>query len=60
MKDIGENPNYGYTSFDHFGWALLTSVQLVTMDYWENVYFHVRVSPNLLFLVERISLSIIP
>ncbi|XP_065060331.1 sodium channel protein 1 brain-like isoform X2 [Rhopilema esculentum] len=41
FRDIGENPNYGYTSFDHFGWALLTSVQLVTMDYWENVYFHV-------------------
>ena len=44
MRDIGENPNFGYTSFDHFGWALLTSVQLVTMDFWEDVYFHVSLS----------------
>eukprot|EP00794_Sanderia_malayensis_P009765 gene9765-10764_t len=41
LPDIGDNPNYGYTSFDHFGWALLTSFQLVTMDFWENAYFNV-------------------
>ncbi|XP_055685880.1 sodium channel protein 60E isoform X1 [Lutzomyia longipalpis] len=35
---IGENPNYGYTSFDNFMWSMLTTFQLITLDYWENVY----------------------
>ncbi|CAH1797368.1 unnamed protein product [Owenia fusiformis] len=38
LPDIGSNPNYGYTSFDHFGWAMLTCFQLVTLDFWEDVY----------------------
>lgn len=38
LPDTGSNPNFGYTSFDHFGWAILTSLQLVTLDFWENVY----------------------
>ncbi|VDI64607.1 Hypothetical predicted protein [Mytilus galloprovincialis] len=38
LPDIGENPNYGYTSFDHFGWAMLTSFQLITLDFWEDSY----------------------
>jgi len=40
-KDIGPNPNYGYTHYDHFGWAVLTSFQLVHLDFWENVYEHI-------------------
>ncbi|KAK7492680.1 hypothetical protein BaRGS_00016159, partial [Batillaria attramentaria] len=38
LKNIGENPNYGYTNFDHFGWAMLTSFQLLTLDFWEDAY----------------------
>ncbi|XP_078592375.1 sodium channel protein type 4 subunit alpha B-like isoform X2 [Branchiostoma floridae x Branchiostoma japonicum] len=38
LPDIGINPNFGYTGFDDFGMALLTSLQLITLDYWENVY----------------------
>ncbi|XP_033123000.1 sodium channel protein 1 brain-like [Anneissia japonica] len=38
LPDIDPNPNYGYTSFDNFGWAMLTCFQLITLDYWENVY----------------------
>ncbi|KAJ7992171.1 hypothetical protein DPEC_G00275760 [Dallia pectoralis] len=34
----GQNPNYGYTSFDNFGWASLSLFQLMTRDYWENLY----------------------
>ncbi|VEN41812.1 unnamed protein product, partial [Callosobruchus maculatus] len=34
----GPNPNYGYTSFDNFLWSMLTTFQLITLDYWENVY----------------------
>ncbi|KAF7692502.1 hypothetical protein HF521_010112 [Silurus meridionalis] len=35
---IGRNPNYGYTSFDSFGWAFLALFRLMTQDYWENLY----------------------
>lgn len=44
LPDIGRNPNgaYGYTSFDNFGWAMLTCFQIFTLDYWENVYNLVR------------------
>uniref|UniRef100_A0A8C4NFX5 Sodium channel protein n=1 Tax=Eptatretus burgeri TaxID=7764 RepID=A0A8C4NFX5_EPTBU len=35
---VGENPNYGYTSFDTFGWAFLSLFRLMTQDYWENLY----------------------
>uniref|UniRef100_A0A8C0G2H6 Sodium channel protein n=1 Tax=Chelonoidis abingdonii TaxID=106734 RepID=A0A8C0G2H6_CHEAB len=34
----GRNPNYGYTSFDTFGWAFLSLFRLMTQDYWENLY----------------------
>ncbi|XP_050539645.1 sodium channel protein 60E-like isoform X2 [Daktulosphaira vitifoliae] len=35
---IGPNPNYGFTNFDNFLWSMLTTFQLITLDYWENVY----------------------
>ena len=38
----GRNPNYGYTSFDSFGWAFLTLFRLMTQDFWENLYMLVR------------------
>nr|KAF6353937.1 sodium voltage-gated channel alpha subunit 9 [Pipistrellus kuhlii] len=34
----GRNPDYGYTSFDTFGWAFLALFRLMTQDYWENLY----------------------
>ncbi|XP_064202786.1 sodium channel protein type 4 subunit alpha-like isoform X4 [Anguilla rostrata] len=34
----GRNPNYGYTSFDSFGWAFLALFRLMTQDCWENLY----------------------
>ncbi|XP_073701241.1 sodium channel, voltage-gated, type I-like, alpha [Garra rufa] len=34
----GSNPDYGYTSFDSFGWAFLSLFRLMTQDYWENLY----------------------
>lgn len=33
----GKNPNYGHTSFDTFGWSLLSSFRLLTQDYWDNL-----------------------
>ena len=37
-QGYGSNPNYGYTSFDTFGWALLSSFRLMTQDSWELLY----------------------
>ncbi|XP_064166777.1 sodium channel protein type 2 subunit alpha-like isoform X1 [Anguilla rostrata] len=37
-RKVGVNPNYGYTSFDNFGWAFLSLFRLMTQDYWENLY----------------------
>lgn len=38
---VGDNPNYGYTNFDNFAWSLVTAFQLITMDFWENVFNYV-------------------
>ncbi|XP_043241966.1 sodium channel protein para-like isoform X3 [Amphibalanus amphitrite] len=38
MEGFGPNPNYGYTTFDTFGYAMLASFRLLTQDYWENLY----------------------
>ncbi|XP_044074411.1 sodium channel protein type 4 subunit alpha B-like isoform X4 [Siniperca chuatsi] len=35
---VGRNPNYGYTSFDTFGWAFLALFRLMTQDYWEKLF----------------------
>ncbi|XP_069388610.1 sodium channel, voltage-gated, type I-like, alpha [Paralichthys olivaceus] len=37
-EKVGNNPDYGYTSFDTFGWAFLSLFRLMTQDYWENLY----------------------
>ncbi|KAJ8345448.1 hypothetical protein SKAU_G00296410 [Synaphobranchus kaupii] len=34
---VGPNPNYGYTSYDNFGWAFLALIRLMTKDFWENL-----------------------
>ncbi|XP_032298869.1 sodium channel protein type 5 subunit alpha-like [Coturnix japonica] len=34
----GKNPDFGYTSFDHFGWAFLSLFRLMTQDSWERLY----------------------
>ncbi|XP_048366610.1 sodium channel protein type 5 subunit alpha-like isoform X2 [Sphaerodactylus townsendi] len=34
----GENPDYGFTSFDTFGWAFLSLFRLMTQDCWERLY----------------------
>ena len=38
LSGAGTNPNFGYTSFDNFGWAMLSSFRLMTQDFWENLY----------------------
>uniref|UniRef100_A0A3P9A0X8 Sodium channel protein n=1 Tax=Esox lucius TaxID=8010 RepID=A0A3P9A0X8_ESOLU len=34
----GKNPNFGYTSYDSFGWAYLALFRLMTQDFWENLF----------------------
>lgn len=38
LPDAGPNPDHGYTNFDHMGWSLVMSFQILTMDFWENIY----------------------
>ncbi|KAM6955511.1 sodium channel, voltage-gated, type I-like, alpha [Lycodopsis pacificus] len=50
----GKNPDYGYTSFDSFGWAFLALFRLMTQDYWENLYqqtLRAAGKPYMLFFV---------
>ena len=37
-RKAGINPDFGYTNFDNFGWAMLCAFRLMTQDYWENLY----------------------
>ncbi|XP_057189526.1 sodium channel protein type 4 subunit alpha-like isoform X1 [Triplophysa rosa] len=47
----GRNPNYGYTSFDTFGWAFLALFRLMTQDYWENLYHQTLRSAGKTYMV---------
>jgi hypothetical protein len=46
LPNIGENPNSGYTNFDSYGFAMLSSFRLMTQDYWENLYKLVNLLNN--------------
>lgn len=41
---VGPNPNFGYTNFDSFGAAVMTTFQVMTLDFWEDVYNNVLYS----------------
>ncbi|CAL8126446.1 unnamed protein product [Orchesella dallaii] len=60
LQGYGKNPNYGYTSFDSFGWALLSAFRLMTQDFWESLYQQIlRVSGpwHMLFFIVVIFLG---
>lgn len=44
------NPNNNYTSFDNFGMAMLTCTQLITLDFWEDVYGKVLGSAGAIYV----------
>jgi hypothetical protein len=48
---VGENPAGGYISYDNMAWAMLTSFQLLTADWWEGVYGPVLMSTGELSVV---------
>ena len=39
-----EGPNFGITSFDHIGFAMLTVFQCVTMEGWTPILYWVRLT----------------
>jgi hypothetical protein len=40
-RENWQGPNYGITSFDDIGYAMLTVFQCVTMEGWTNVLYYV-------------------
>ena len=38
LPDVGSNPDFDYTNFDHFGWSILNTFRLITLDVWEDIY----------------------
>lgn len=40
LQGVVENPNYGYTSFDTYGWAYLSTIRLFLKDYWEDLLYN--------------------
>uniref|UniRef100_A0A7N4PJ42 Sodium channel protein n=1 Tax=Sarcophilus harrisii TaxID=9305 RepID=A0A7N4PJ42_SARHA len=47
----GENPDYGYTSFDSFGWAFLALFRLMTQDCWERLYQQTLRSAGKIYMI---------
>lgn len=41
-KAYWEGPNYGITSFDNIGYAMLTVFQCITQEGWTDVMYYVR------------------
>ncbi|XP_056913565.1 sodium channel, voltage gated, type XII, alpha a isoform X4 [Takifugu flavidus] len=48
---VGRNPNYGYTSFDTFGWAFLALFRLMTQDCWEKLFHQTLRSAGKTYMV---------
>jgi hypothetical protein len=46
MAGAGPNPDNGYTNFDNMGWSLVMAFQILTMDFWENLYDRVNTVSN--------------
>ena len=38
LDNLDKFSSYRFTSFDNLLWSMLTTFQLITLDYWENVY----------------------
>lgn len=38
LRGIGQNPRYGTKHFDNFGFSMMLTFQIFTLDYWDDVY----------------------
>lgn len=43
MEGSWEGPNYGITSFDNIGYAMLTVFQCITMEGWTTMMYYVNI-----------------
>lgn len=60
IQGFGKSPDYDYTNFDSFNWALLSAFRLMTQDAWEQLYQQVlraSGSAHILFFVAAIFLG---
>ncbi|XP_006867096.1 PREDICTED: sodium channel protein type 7 subunit alpha [Chrysochloris asiatica] len=47
----GTNPDYGYTNFDNFGWALFALFRLMTQDYPEALYHQILYASGKVYMI---------
>lgn len=38
LRGIGQNPRHGTKHFDNFGFSMMLTFQIFTLDYWDDVY----------------------
>ena len=43
MEGSWDGPNYGITSFDNIGYAMLTVFQCITMEGWTTMMYYVNI-----------------
>lgn len=48
LENRWDGPNYGITSFDNIGLAMLTVFQCVTMEGWTDILYYVKIKINIL------------
>ncbi|XP_077739557.1 sodium channel protein type 7 subunit alpha isoform X2 [Canis aureus] len=53
----GTNPDYGFTNFDTFGWALLAMFRLVTQDYPEALYHQILYASGKVYMIFFVVIS---
>lgn len=41
LQGVADNPNYGFTNFDTYGWAYLSTIRLFLKDYCEDLVYNV-------------------
>lgn len=41
LQGLAPNPNNGYTSFDTYGWSVLSTIRLLLKDFWEDLLYNV-------------------
>ncbi|XP_043432883.1 sodium channel protein type 7 subunit alpha isoform X1 [Prionailurus bengalensis] len=53
----GTNPDYGFTNFDSFGWALLALFRLMTQDYPEALYHQILYASGKVYMIFFVVIS---
>ncbi|KAI3378578.1 hypothetical protein SNEBB_007102 [Seison nebaliae] len=51
VEDVGDNPNNKLTSFDNFYMSIFQNFQLITLDFWEDIYNRIIDSEGLVSVI---------